>query len=224
MVVLPSHDPSVPRSCRCPCPRAPSGRADRGRDPTTARKTDVYTRRGSASIQSQPTAAEQVPLHRLSHTASRLETKLATITARGQVTRGTALPRGPDSGSLRSAFLLAAGGSQTVPPSGAPWQPRLVAAILPDARPTALLSWVAGFVDTAGFIGLDRLFPAHVTGNLTQLTSDGTWLMLHHIASPRHDPAPPKPRRANAGRRNGGWATSAWRWWAFWWERPRLPP
>jgi len=31
---------------------------------------------------------------------------------------------------------------------------------------TGILGWVGGYVDTLGFIGLNGLFTAHVTGNL----------------------------------------------------------
>lgn len=35
-----------------------------------------------------------------------------------------------------------------------------------DRIVTVVLAWVAGYVDTAGFLGLNGLFTAHVTGNL----------------------------------------------------------
>src|SRR5258707_14496535 len=38
-----------------------------------------------------------------------------------------------------------------------------------NQRIAALLSFVAGFVDTAGFLGLQGLFTAHVTGNFVTL-------------------------------------------------------
>ncbi|XGV96847.1 MAG: YoaK family protein [Leptolyngbya sp. BL-A-14] len=41
-----------------------------------------------------------------------------------------------------------------------------MAALRNERFTTTLLGWVAGYVDTAGFLGLDGLFTAHVTGNL----------------------------------------------------------
>src|SRR6267154_879405 len=40
-----------------------------------------------------------------------------------------------------------------------------------NQRIAALLSFVAGFVDTAGFLGLQGLFTAHVTGNFVTLAA-----------------------------------------------------
>lgn len=42
----------------------------------------------------------------------------------------------------------------------------MVAVVRDERSATAILSWVAGYIDTAGFLGLNGLFTAHVTGNL----------------------------------------------------------
>jgi uncharacterized membrane protein YoaK (UPF0700 family) len=44
-----------------------------------------------------------------------------------------------------------------------------VGAAMKNQRIAALLSFVAGYVDTAGFLGLQGLFTAHVTGNFVTL-------------------------------------------------------
>jgi uncharacterized membrane protein YoaK (UPF0700 family) len=42
----------------------------------------------------------------------------------------------------------------------------MAATVSNERLATAVLSWVAGYVDTAGFLRLNGLFTAHVTGNL----------------------------------------------------------
>jgi uncharacterized membrane protein YoaK (UPF0700 family) len=45
----------------------------------------------------------------------------------------------------------------------------MIRAAMKNHRIAALLGFVAGFVDTAGFLGLQGLFTAHVTGNFVTL-------------------------------------------------------
>lgn len=42
----------------------------------------------------------------------------------------------------------------------------MAAVVRDESTATVILSWVAGYVDTAGFLALNGLFTAHVTGNL----------------------------------------------------------
>lgn len=61
----------------------------------------------------------------------------------------------------------------------------MVAVVRDEQSATAILSWVAGYIDTASFLGLNRLFTAHVTGNLVVAgaelagaTEEAVWVRL----------------------------------------------
>jgi uncharacterized membrane protein YoaK (UPF0700 family) len=72
----------------------------------------------------------------------------------------------PSAQKRRSMTIVAAAMQATLP------RPRLsVRSVQPmkNQRLAALLSFVAGFVDTTGFLGLQGLFTAHVTGNFVTL-------------------------------------------------------
>jgi hypothetical protein len=66
----------------------------------------------------------------------------------------------------------------------------------------ALLSFNGGFVDTAGFLGLQGLFTAHVTGNFVTLAAAlvlGTHGVIAKWKPPRDENRPQDPMSKVAG-------------------------